>query len=144
MDFKLVAKTEAPKKAPRETTFDEELTNAVNEIWEVIREHGDGYVVELPSFGQGEDGAKAANKWMARAQAYGKTVGVFLSRARAYVPSEENGLVLTGESLAEREQRIADAKTKAEELAARKAAGEEVKRGGKRAGAGRKKEPVAA
>lgn len=127
MDFKLVAKNNV-EKSFRETTYPEDMRNAVNEIWGVISEMGDGYVVETEPFPTAED----ARKWMAKAQAYGKTRGIFLRQARGYKPSVANALVLTAEGLDVRQQRIDERKAKAEELKARKEAGEIVKPGRKR------------
>jgi len=130
MDFKLVSKAAAVKTF-REGTYDDELIAAVEEIWAIVQEHGEGYVIETPAFPSQEE----ADKWMAKAQAYGKTRGWFVHKARGYVPSVENALVISAEDAEERQERIRERKEKAADLEKRKAAGEIVQRGRKKAAA---------
>jgi hypothetical protein len=122
MDFKLVAKTEGTRVV-REGTYSDELKTAVAEAWEIAQEHGERFNVQAEFADKDE-----RDKWLAKAQAYGKTQGLYLSKARGY-ESEDNVLLFNMQRLAERDARIADRKARADKIAALKAAGVEVTRG---------------
>lgn len=117
MDFKLVAKA-AVQRDVREGTYSEDLVNAVKELWEISQQHGSTHFTETEPFPSEDE----ANKWMAKAQSYGKTQGLFVHRARGVVPSVANALVLWVESTQDRVNRIEKRKAKEAEKAAEKAA----------------------
>lgn len=119
-NFELVAPAagSAPKNIPADVVED------VEDMWKVILDNP-GLHIRIP-FENAED----AKAWLTNAQAFAKGQGLNLRKVRDdSLP--ENYLRIHIETAQERAQRIARVKAKAEELAARKAAGVEVKRGRK-------------
>lgn len=122
MDFKLVAKSEG-SRIVREGTYTDELKNDVAEAWEYAQKHGETHNIqaEFPSL-------EARDEWLKKAQAYGKTQGLFVSKARGY-ETADTMLLFTVQSLAKREARIRERKERVEKVEALKAVGVEIKRG---------------
>jgi len=123
MDFKLVPKT-VGEKIVREGTYSEELKLAVAEAWLYAQEHGESNDLVADEFKSKEE----RDDWLRKAQAYGKTQGLFLSKARAY-ETADTVLRFTVVKAEEREARIRERKEREKKIAALKAAGVEVKRG---------------
>lgn len=122
MDFKLVAKSEG-SRVVREGTYTDELKASVAEAWEYAQKHGETHNIgaDFPSKDERDD-------WLRKAQAYGKTQGLYVSKARGY-ETEDTQLLFTVQNLAEREARIRERKQRAEKIAALKAAGVQISRG---------------
>lgn len=119
-NFELVApnSVSGPKAVPADVVED------VEDMWKVIQENP-GLHLRIPF-----DNDKDAKAWLANAQAFAKGQGLNLRKVRDdSLP--ENYLRIHIETAQERAQRLAEAKAKAEELAAQKAAGLVVKRGRK-------------
>lgn len=119
-NFELVAPNSVtgPRSIPAEVVED------VEDMWKVIQENP-GLHIRVPF-----DNEKNAKAWLANAQAFAKGQGLNLRKVRDdSLP--ENYLRIHIETAEERAKRLAEAKAKAEALAAQKAAGVEVKRGRK-------------
>jgi hypothetical protein len=123
MDFKLVPKT-AGERIVREGTYSEELKTAVAEAWLYAQEHGEHSDLIADEFKTKEE----RDDWLRKAQAYGKTQGLYLSKARGY-ETADTVLRFTVVNLAEREAKIRERKERAAKIEALKAAGVEISRG---------------
>jgi hypothetical protein len=109
----------------REGTYSDELKAQVADAWETQQTVGPTHAL-MAEFGS----QKERDLWLRVAQAYGKTQDLFVSKARSVV-TEGNVLAFTVQVESVRQAKIAERKAKAEEIKARKAAGEVIKRGGK-------------
>lgn len=126
MDFEAVSLATAPKKV-REGTYSDELKAQVAEAWEAQQQVGEGYALRA-TFGSQEE----RDLWLKVAQAYGKTQDLFVSKARSVI-TEDHVLAFTVQVESVRQARIQERKIKAAELEDRKARGEVVKPGRKKA-----------
>lgn len=122
MDFTLVAKSEGTR-AVREGTYTDQLKAEVAEAWEYAQKHG-----ETHNIGADFESKEARDEWLRKAQAYGKTQGLYLSKARGYETADTR-LLFTVQILAEREVKIRERKARAEKIAALKTAGVQITRG---------------
>jgi hypothetical protein len=122
MDFTLVAKTEGTR-AVREGTYTDELKAEVAEAWEYAQKHG-----ETHNIGASFPDKETRDGWLRKAQAYGKTQGLHLSKARGYETADTE-LLFTVQNLAAREAKIRERKEREKKIAALKAVGVQVSRG---------------
>lgn len=119
-NFELVA----PNSVAGPRTVPADVIEDVEDMWKVIQDNP-GLHIRVPF-----ENEKDAKAWLANAQAFAKGQGLNLRKVRDdSLP--ENYLRIHIETAQERAQRLAEAKAKAEALAAQKAAGVEVKRGRK-------------
>jgi hypothetical protein len=114
MDFALAARP-APGANARESTYSEELKAQVKEAWEIQQSQpGHDLLVEFKD-------QEERDAWLRKAQAYGKTQDLFVSRRRGAVTAD-NVLQFSIVRESARQQIIAERKERAAELAAKKAA----------------------
>lgn len=129
MDFEAVSLATAPK-AVREGTYSDELKASVAEAWEAQQSLPEGLALKV-AFAD-KDGA---DLWLRKAQAYGKTQDLFVSKAKGAVdpeteqPYPDNVLVFTVQVESVRQARIAERKSRANVVAELKAKGYEIPRG---------------
>lgn len=124
MDFKAVPLAIA--KTVKEGTYSDELKSQVAEAWEIQQQLGAGHALTAEFESQAE-----RDEWLRKAQAYGKTQDLFVSKARV-VETADNVLAFTVQVESVRQEKIAERKAKAAELELRRAAGEVITRGKKR------------
>jgi hypothetical protein len=126
MDFTAYSRN-AAVKAVREGTYTDELKTQVAEAWEAQQSVGEGNGLQATFADEA-----AAKEWLRKAQAYGKTQDLFVSKDRT-VAVPDNVLAFTVQIQSVRQAKIAERKAKAEDLVARKAAGEVITRGRRKA-----------
>ena len=122
MDFEAVAIASAPKVV-REGTYTDELKLAVKEAWEAQQTLGEGYALQVTFKDKAE-----RDEWLKKAQAYGKTQDLFVSKARS-VQAPENVLAFTVQVESVRQAKIEERKARADQLVALKERGYEIPRG---------------
>lgn len=122
MDFEAVTLATATKSV-REGTYSDELKSDVKEAWEAQRSLGEGYALSATFKSEAE-----RNEWLKKAQAYGKTQDLFVSKARA-IETAENVLAFTVQIESERQGRIQARKGRAGLVEELTAAGYAIPRG---------------
>lgn len=122
MDFEAVSLATAPK-AVREGTYSDELKASVTEAWQAQLTLGAGYALKA-TFPTEE----AKLEWLRKAQAYGKTQDLFVSKAKS-VKTAENVLAFTVQVESERQRKIAERKSRANVVAELKDKGYVIPRG---------------
>jgi hypothetical protein len=122
MDFEAVALATATKTV-REGTYTDELKTDVKEAWEAQQTLGEGYALQA-KFASKE----ARDEWLKKAQAYGKTQDLFVSKARA-VETPDNVLAFTVQVESVRQARIVARKGRQELVQELKDAGYSIPRG---------------
>jgi hypothetical protein len=125
MDFEAVALATSTK-AVREGTYTDELMASVREAWEAQLSLGEGYCLRTKK-GQFKDKAER-DEWLRKAQAYGKSQDLFVSKARAE-ETDDDVLAFTVQIESERQGRIQARKGRASLVEELTAAGYAIPRG---------------